>query len=45
MTRYVEANKNAFGVEPICQVLEIAPPLTTLPSPGRFRVDAGAMPA
>ena len=25
MTRYVQAHKDAYGVEPICQVLEIAP--------------------
>ena len=25
MTRYIEAHKDAYGVEPICQVLEVAP--------------------
>ncbi len=25
MTRYIETHKDRFGVEPICQVLEIAP--------------------
>ncbi len=25
MTRYIDAHKDQFGVEPICRVLEIAP--------------------
>jgi putative transposase len=25
MTRYIDAHKDQFGVEPICSVLEIAP--------------------
>lgn len=25
MTRYIDAHKDSYGVEPICQALEIAP--------------------
>jgi hypothetical protein len=41
MIASIDANRDRFGVEPICQLLPIAPPPITTPTAGHSR-PAGA---
>ena len=40
----IDANRDRFGVEPICELLPIAPPPTTPPATGRPRPAGAATP-
>jgi hypothetical protein len=45
MIAYIDRHKDRFGVEPICQLLPIAPPPTPPPPVDPPRLEVCAMPS